>query len=187
MPIEREKTWANHCQVAYDEIENNIKTLKINFEKLSNRMEYIENDVIIDQIKLQEKESNELKLDNISTSSSNINISQSVIMNSNVNANSNNNSNENIKLKRGRSSTFDFTTTNTNITNTTYSSSSNSNSSLMPSSCSQCLSSSISLVSSLNDDVQTIPSLDDKDDLISTFLVFRFSCKHNTFCLIKSE
>ena len=39
----------------------------------------------------------------------------------------------------------------------------------------------------LNNDARTIPSLEDKDDIISTFRIFRFSRKHNTFCLIKSE
>ena len=39
----------------------------------------------------------------------------------------------------------------------------------------------------LNDDARTIPSLEDKDDVISTFRIFRFSRKHNTFGLIKFE
>ena len=39
----------------------------------------------------------------------------------------------------------------------------------------------------LNKDARTIPSSEDKDDIISTFRIFRFSHKRNTFCLMKSE
>ena len=39
----------------------------------------------------------------------------------------------------------------------------------------------------LNTDVRAISSSEGKDDIISTFHIFRFSHKRNTFCLMKSE
>ena len=39
----------------------------------------------------------------------------------------------------------------------------------------------------LNTDARTLSSLEDKDDFMSTFRIFRFSHKRNIFSFMKSE